>query len=303
MEKIVFLDSKCFKIIKKPFFEHEWIEYSFTRKEDVTSRLADANIAITSKVLIDKEVIRLCPELKMIAIAGTGTNMIDLDACKERNIKVSNVQNYASISVESYRKDLINGLWQNSTSFSLLSHPINDLNKKNIGIVGEGSIGSSVGKIAELAFNMNVFYLKHNLIEKKLHKEKKFVDYDYFIQNSDIITIHCPLIPQTKNLFNYKSFKNMKNSAFIINTSRGGIINEEDLYNALITKQIAGAALDVIYDEPPKNDNKLLKLLEYDNFILTPHIAWGSEEAVKTLSNNLIDNINNFYKGKLENFL
>ena len=95
----------------------------------------------------------------------------------------------------------------------------------------------------------------------------------------------------------------MKNSAFIINTSRGGIINEEDLYNALITKQISGAALDVIYDEPPKNDDKLLKLLDYDNFIITPHIAWGSDEAVKTLSNNLIDNINNFYKGKLENFL
>ena len=319
--KIVFLDRETIAPhinIRRPNFEHEWAEYGRTKKEDVTERLQGATIAITNKAPIRKSTLDQCVNLKMIAIAATGFDIVDVEECKKRNIVVSNIRGYAVNTVPEhtfalilslkrsligYRKDVATGEWIKAAQFCFFNHRINDISGSTLGIIGEGSLGSSVAKIGKNGFGMKPVFLDHDFVKDEERKGKIFLSKKEFFSSSDIISIHCPLTPQTENLLDLNTFKSMKNSAIVINTARGAVINEEDLCKAIKDKLIAGAAIDVLAKEPPENSHPYMELLSSPNFILTPHTAWASSEAMQTLSDQMIDNIENFVDGNPSNIV
>ena len=321
IHKIVFLDRETIAShvnIRPPDFEHEWIEYGRTKIEDVSERLKDANIAITNKAPINKTTLDKCPNLKMIAVAATGFDIVDVDECKKRGIVVSNIRGYAvntvpehtfalilslKRSLVGYRKDVADGEWKKAAQFCFFNHRIDDLNGKTIGIIGEGSLGSSVAKIGKNGFGMIPVFMDHDFVKDIDRIEKKFLPKKEFFSSADIISVHCPLTPQTENLLNIDAFKSMKNSAIVINTARGAVINEKDLCIAMKEKLIAGAAIDVLAKEPPENDHPYMELLSLPNFVLTPHTAWASSEAMQILSDQMIDNIENFVRGEPTNMV
>ena len=320
--KIVFLDRETIAPhikIRHPVFEHEWIEYDRTRADEVVERLQGATIAITNKAEIRKSTIENCLNLKMIAIAATGFDIVDIEECKKNDIVVSNIRGYAvntvpehtfalilslKRSILGYRQDVSNGEWLKAGQFCFFNNQrIDDLNGSTLGIIGEGSLGSSVAKIGKLGFGMNPIFLDHDFVKDGDRSLKKFVPKAEFFSSADIVSVHCPLTSQTENLLNLDTFKSMKNSAIVINTARGAVINEKDLSKAIKNKLIAGAAIDVLAKEPPENNHPYLQLLSLPNFILTPHIAWASSEAMQTLTNQMIDNIENFVEGKPSNVI
>ena len=321
MHKIVFLDRETIAPhinIRPPDFEHEWIEYGRTKTEDVAERLIDATIAITNKAPIGKTTLDKCPNLKMIAIAATGFDIVDVLECKKRKIVVSNIRGYAvntvpehtfalilalKRSLVGYRKDVADGEWLKAAQFCFFNHRIDDLNGKTIGIIGEGSLGSSVAKIGKNGIGMVPVFMDHDFIKDIDRKGKEFLPKKEFFSSADIISVHCPLTPQTENLLNIDAFKVMKDSVILINTARGAVINEKDLCIAMKEKLIAGAAIDVLAKEPPENDHPYMELLSLPNFILTPHTAWASSEAMQILSDQMIDNIENFVEGKPSNIV
>ena len=319
--KIIFLDRDTIAPhinIRCPAFMHDWTEYDRTKAEEVTERLKEATIAITNKSPIRKDTLEKCRNLKMIAIAATGSDNVDVKACNKRDIIVSNIRGYAVNTVPEhtfalilslkraiigYRQDVAIGEWLKASQFCFFNHRINDLRGSILGIVGEGSLGSSVATIGMNGFGMKPIFLDHDFVKDEDRKDKAFVPFKELLSIADIISVHCPLNPLTENLFNLKAFHCMKNSAIVINTARGAVINEADLCKAINEEMIAGAAIDVLATEPPANDHPYLQLLSRPNFILTPHIAWASTEAMQTLSNQLIDNIENFVYGKPSNLV
>lgn len=307
--KIVFLDALTvgsdldFSLLKK---EGELITYQTTDKSETIERIKDAEIIISNKVLIGKDEIEAANRLKLICVAATGYNNIDVEAAKKRSIIVANVKNYSTEAVVQHTFSLIlalqnstiefsnetkSGNWSKSPIFTMLNHPFVDLYNKNIGILGYGTIGKRVAEIAK-AFGMNVLIGKRRNVN---YTDKNRVNFDEFLQKSDIISIHAPLSENTKNLFRKNEFKLMKNDAVIINTARGGIVNEADLFYALKNKKIRAAAMDVAEKEPINIDNPLLKL---DNIIITPHMAWTSKDSLYKLLNGIVDNIKKFKQGK-----
>lgn len=314
-QNIVFLDRDTIApdvTVRHPDFDHEWSEYSRTTPEQVVERLKGATIAITNKVHLREAALKQLPDLKLIAVAATGTDNIDLDFCSANGITVSNIRGYAvntvpehtfalmlslSRAIPGYRQDVINGEWQKSEQFCFFSHRIFDLSGKRLCIMGEGALGQSVAHIAR-AFGMEVIFAAH---KGSTGLGPLYTPWDECIETSDIFTLHCPLLPSTKDMIGLAEFKAMKDSAIIINTARGGLIVEEDLAEALEGGLIAGAAIDVISKEPPEDDHPFFKLLEKPNFILTPHVAWASHEAIQTLSDQVIDNIENFVSGSPSN--
>jgi glycerate dehydrogenase len=247
----------------------------------------------------------------MIAVAATGTDVIDLEACHKRGIVVSNIRNYAVATVpehtfalmlalrrnlHAYSADVAAGLWEKSDRFCLLDHPIRDLAGSQLGIVGYGALGKSVAKLG-LAFGMTVCaydplpFEDSQVVPASLNE---------ILQTSDVITLHLPLTAQTCNLIGRAELARMKPTSLLINTARGGLVDEDALAQALTEGQIAGAGFDVLRDEPPQPDNPLLKL-RLPNFILTPHTAWASKQAMQTLANQLIDNLEAFVARKPRN--
>ena len=311
-KKIVFLDRSTFSkncLFPKIDFNHSWKTYNFTKKSDVSKRIRNANIIITNKIELNKSNLVHAKKLELIAITATGTNIIDLDYCKKNNISVCNLKNYASISVSEHvltlmltlsknikglENDINNKLWQKRKVFALLSREINDLHCKTMGIIGKGSIGLKVGQLAK-AFGMNIKFFSVRNYKK--------IDFKKFISSLDYLSIHCPLNSSTQDLITMKEFRIMKKNLILINTARGGIVNEIDLTKALKRKIIAGAGIDVTSKEPPNPSHTYYSILNQSNFIWTPHTAWASRETLQEAINQLIENINSFYKGKKRNIV
>ena len=300
--------------VRRPAFDHAWVEHARTAPSQVIERLAGATIAITNKVPIDAASIAALPELKMIAISATGTNNVDLGACRERGIVVSNIRGYAGHTVPehvmalllalsrnlvAWRESLQAGGWQRSEQFCLFDHPIRDLHGATLGLIGAGTLGNGVARLAE-AFGMRV-----------LRAERKgavvirpgYTGFGEVLAVADAISLHCPLTADTLNLIGESELQMMKPSALLINTARGGIVDEAALIRALKAGWIGGAGFDVITAEPPPAGHPMLDpaLLALPNFLLTPHVAWSSRPAMQTLADQLIDNIEAFVAGAPKN--
>ena len=291
-----------------PNFPHSYKEYQSTwTPEEIVDRLKDATIAIINKVPMRADTLKQLPKLKLIAVAATGTDVVDKAYCKANGITVVNIRNYAFNTVPehvlalmfalrrnlpAYIEDVRNGRWGKVDQFCFFDHPIRDIAGSTMGIVGYGAIGKEVGKRAE-ALGMRV--LPYDVMP-----QPGLVDFDTLLTESDVITLHMPLTPGTKNMFGAAELKKMKPTAILINTARGGLVDEAALAEALKAGTIAGAGFDVLTKEPPKEGNILLDL-KLPNLIVTPHVAWASVEAMQILADQLIDNVEAFVAGKPQN--
>jgi glycerate dehydrogenase len=306
---IVFLDRESVDAnVRKPNFPHTYKEYESTwTPDEIVERLKDATIAIINKVPMRADVLKQLPKLKLIAVAATGTDVVDKAYCKEHDITVVNIRNYAFNTVPehvialifalrrnllTYVKDVQDGVWNKSSQFCFLTHPIRDIAGSTLGIVGYGALGKSIGKRAE-ALGMKV-------LAYDIFPQPGLTDFETILKESDIITLHVPLTPETKNMIGEKEFERMKPTAILINTARGGLVDEAALAKALKAGTIAGAGFDVLTIEPPKDGNILLDKT-IPNLIVTPHVAWASKEAMQILADQLIDNIEAFVAGKPQN--
>lgn len=312
MQNIVFLDSdSLIAAVRRPRFVHQWTGYPATSPSEVVQRLAGATVAITNKVPLRANDIAQLPELKMVAVAATGTDNVDLAACRERGIVVSNIRNYSVVAVPehvfalilalrrnliAYREDVLAGRWQESTRFCLLDHPIADLSGSRLGIVGYGALGHRVAKIAR-AFGMQVVVATRSPVDDP---QVQRIPLDELLASSDVVSLHLPLNDKTRNMIGPRELGLMKKTALLINTARGGLVDEHALAQALRDGVIAGAGFDVLSKEPPVAGNPLLEL-RLPNFILTPHVAWASAGAMQTLADMLIDNVEAWEAGKPQN--
>lgn len=286
--------------------------YDRTKKEDIISRIGDAEIVITNKTPLDREVFDACPNIKYIGVLATGYNVVDVATAKERGIPVTNVPTYGTAAVSQFvfalllemchhvkehSDDVKKGKWTNGEDFCFWNHPLIELMGKTMGIIGFGRIGQATAKIA-LAFGMKVVVYDVN---QKIYLESeniKYVSLDELYSSSDVISLHCPLLPSTEKMINKDSIALMKDGVFIINTSRGPLINENDLREALLSGKVAHAAVDVLSVEPAEMDNPLMDL---ENCFITPHIAWAPKEARERLLDVAVDNVEGFIKGNLIN--
>jgi len=314
MERIVFIERNTIQAnFRRPKFEHEWVEYPESFADQVVERIRDATIIISNKLSLGEPQLAEAPKVKLIAIAATGSDCVDLDYCRSRGIAVCNVRGYAANSVPehvlmlilalrrnvvAYRTDVREGKWQQSKQFCLLTHPLNDIKGTTIGIVGHGAIGKSMSRLAE-ALGLKVLLAEHKHAREIRQGRTSFAE---VLKESDVVTLHCPLTEDTRDMFGSEEFAMMKPNALLINTARGALIQEEALANALQSGLIAGAAIDCLREEPPRNGNSLLDL-DLPNLIVTPHIAWASEEAVQALADQVIDNIEAFVAGRPQNRL
>nr|WP_315400545.1 D-2-hydroxyacid dehydrogenase [uncultured Duganella sp.] len=315
-QRIVFLDrDSVIANVRRPAFAHAWTEYPATGAADAARRLLDARatIAITNKVPLRADDLARLPDLRMIAVAATGTDIVDLGACRERGIVVANIRNYAVHTLPehtfalilalrrqlvAYRQDIEAGLWQKSERFCLFGHPVSDLAGSRLGLAGYGALGKSVAHIAR-AFGMEVVVYNRSPVTDEGVKQ---VSWDELLETSDVLSLHLPLNDQTRNIICAKELIRMKRTALLINTARGGLVDEVALADALRAGVIGGAGFDVLVKEPPPEDNVLLKL-RLPNFILTPHSAWASAQAMQVLADQLIDNIEAWQAGAPRNAL
>jgi glycerate dehydrogenase len=281
--------------------------YPLTTPEQRWQRCQNADVIITNKVIIDSELMHQLPSLKLICIAATGMNCVDLDAARENGIEVKNVAGYSTQSVAQqtvamlleltnhihyYNNYVKTGIYSNSKQFTHLGPTITELAGKRVGIIGLGAIGQQVAKILT-AFGAEVVYFSTS--GKNLNREYKSLSLNELLQTSDIISIHAPLNAQTKLLIGEKELKLMKPTAILLNTGRGGIVDELALAQAIDNNTIAGMACDVFEKEPLPSNNPLMLIQQKEKIILTPHIAWTSEEARKTLVIRIVENIKAFY--------
>lgn len=289
----------------------EYIVYDRTKPEDVIDRAKDADILLINKTPIDKAMLDQMPNLKYVGLQSTGYNIIDGEAAREKNIVVSNIPAYSTTAVAqlvfafilqitnkvSLHSDAVyNGEWSACEDFCFWKAPLAELDGKVIGIIGFGSIGQRVANIAK-AFGMNVVvYTPHP--KPEIFTDVKFADIDYLLENADVITCHCPLTPQTENLINKEALSKMKNSAILINTSRGPVVDDKALADALNNDEIQAAGLDVLRVEPPSEDNPLLHA---KNCYITPHIAWAAFETRARLMHILEENLKAFIDGNPQN--
>lgn len=315
MERIVYLERESMIAdVRRPEMAHDWVEYPKSTQSEVEQRLSGASVAIVNKVKIEAGMIARLPQLKMIAVAATGTNSIDLEACRARGIVVSNIQGYAvhtvpehaialmlalSRNLMAYRASVQAGRWQQSEQFCLFDHPIRDLHGATLAIIGHGSLGEGVARLAA-AFGMQVLKAEH---KGSATCRDGYVPFAQALAAADIVSLHCPLTTATQGLIGEAELRAMKPSALLINTSRGGLVDEVPLAKALKEGWIAGAGFDVLSHEPPKAGNPLLdpELLALPNFLLTPHVAWASRPAMQALADQLIDNIEAFLRGVPQN--
>lgn len=307
---IVFLDRNTIPahiVLPTPRSPHHWQAYGETQPDEVVSRLQEAEVAITNKVVIDETVLAACPQLKLIAVAATGVNNVDLAACRARGVQVCNVQGYATQSVPEhvialifalkrqllgYHLDVQHGAWQKHGQFCFFTHPIGSVAGSQLGIIGKGVLGEAVARLAR-AVGMTVMFAEHR---GATHCREGYVPFDEVISRADILSLHCPLNPNTEALINRDVLACMPNHALLINTGRGGLVDEHALLDALKTGQIGGAGLDVLSEEPAPDDHPLITA-SLPNLIVTPHIAWGADEAVNRLSQQLMDNIDGYLQG------
>lgn len=313
-EHLVFLDRSTLQAtLRIPSFDHTWAEHATTSIDQTVVRLRDATIALTNKVPLRAEALVQLPALKLIAVAATGYDIVDVAACRERGIAVCNIRNYAVHTVPehvfalllslrrnlfAYRADVERGRWQKSEQFCFFDHPIGDLHGSTMGVVGGGALGQGTAALAR-AFGMRVLFAE---ITPGASGRADRTPLDQVLAESDVISLHCPLTPATRHLIGPPQLRQMKRNAILINTSRGGLVDELALATALTEGWIAGAGFDVLTSEPPTQGNPLLDL-RLPNFILTPHVAWASKGAMQALADQLIDNVELFAKGTPQNLV
>ena len=312
---IVFLDRDTISpdtTLRAPSFAHTWVQHNRTRADEAAARIADADIVIVNKVKLPADVLAQAPKLKLIAVAATGTDNIDLAACQQRGIVVSNVRNYAKHTVPehtfalifalrrsicAYRDAVKAGRWQEAAQFCFFDHPIRDLAGSTLGVIGDGVLGQAVASIGR-ALGMRVLFAAH---KGRSGQGSMYTPFDDVLRQSDILTLHCPLNANTRHMIGAAEFAQMTRKPLLINTGRGGLVDEAAVGPALQAGHISGAAFDVTSVEPPPADHPFMALLNRPDFILTPHVAWASAEAIQALADQLIDNVEAFVRGAAVN--
>ena len=301
------LDNLVNADILKKFGEVE--EYGLLRYDEVAEKIADADMVVCNKTLLDKNTLRLAKNLKYIGLFATGYNNIDIEYCKAHNIAVCNAGSYSTNAVaqhtfalilehfnntSNYNKYVQDGHWKRSKTFSPFVYPLSELAGKTLGIVGFGNIGRAVAKIAN-AFEMNV--IAYNRSEKQADGVA-FVSFETLLEQSDVVSVHCPLNSESQDMFDKNAFAKMKKGALFVNTARGGVMVEQDLFDALQSEHLGGAAIDTLKVEPMEED---CILMGAKNCIMTPHIAWAPVETRVRLMNIVADNISAFLNGTPQN--
>jgi glycerate dehydrogenase len=319
-EKIVFLDTATYGNISLQKFTSRWdcTIHEVTRPAETCQRLSGQTIAVTNKVVLDRVVFSSAEakELKLIAVAATGTDIIDREAAKQFGVTICNVPGYATQSVAQFTLALIlalatgaahygaavrSGAWQKSPVFTLLDHPAIELRGKKLGIIGYGNIGRAVADMAR-GFGLDVLISARPGLVEPIPRGR--LPLRELLRQADIITMHCPLTPQTKNLIDAKALSLMKPTALLVNTARGGLIDEPALIEALRHRRLASAALDVISQEPPTQDHPVIQAArDLDNLLVTPHTAWSAREARQRLLDEVAQNISAFLVGKARNLV
>jgi glycerate dehydrogenase len=317
IRRIIFLDRETLpdEIILKSFaFPNDLTVYQRTLPGEVAGRIAEADIVITNKVPVSGQALQSAPRVKLIAVAATGTDIIDIEACRKRGIVVSNIRNYAintvpehtfaliltlRRSILSYRASVLKGRWQEAGQFCFFDHPIRDLAGSTLGVIGDGVLGKAVADLGK-AFGMRVLFSDY---KGTTGMGPLYTPFEQVLRQSDVITLHTPLIPTTRNMIGAAEFAVMERRPLLINAARGGLVDEDALAEALREGRLAGAGFDVATIEPPPKDHVLMRLLEMPNFILTPHVAWASREAIQSLADQLVDNVDAFVAGKPKNIV
>ena len=315
--RIVFLDRDTIAPqvkVRHPGFKHTWTEYPQTTAGELAERLEGASIVITNKVALRGPVLATLPTLQLIAVAATGTDVVDVGWCRDHGVAVSNIRGYAINTVPehtfalifalrrnliAYREAVRRGRWQESGQFCFFDYPIQDLAGSRLGIIGEGVLGQRVAETGR-SLGMRPLFAAH---KGRSGLGPLYTPWDEVLETSDVITLHSPLTPATRNMIAMPEFRAMRRRPLLINTARGGLVDEAALATALREGLMAGAGFDVLTAEPPADGNPLLGLLDLHNFILTPHVAWASDGAMQTLADQLIDNIENFVNGKPSNLV
>ncbi len=312
--RIIFLERNTFNVpFRQPDFPHEWVEYGETDASQVVDRLRDATIAICNKVALREDVLSQLPQLKLIAVAATGTDNVDLDYCRRHHIAVCNTRGYAVNSLPehalmlmlalrrnliAYRDDVRDGRWHDAKQFCLLNHWIGDLRGSVLGIVGFGTLGQAMARLGG-AIGMDVIVAERKGATNVREGRTSFTD---VLRRSDVLSLHCPLTEETKNLIGQDELRQLKSDALLINTARGALIDDYALIEALKARQLGGAGIDVLRVEPPREGNPLLEL-DLPNLIVTPHNAWASRQAMQTLADQLVDNLEAFVRGEPRNLV
>ena len=283
--------------------------YDRTPEDKIVERAAEAEVIYTNKTPLNEAVLKQLNSLKFIGVLATGYNVVDTDAARDCGIVVTNIPNYGTNSVvqmtfalllelchhvQRHSDSVMQGNWSQSADFCFWDYPLVELSGKTMGIIGFGNIGSKVADIATV-FGMNIIANSKPETDESHRKNFKWADVAQLLEQSDVVSIHCPLFPDTKGLINKENLKLMKTSAFLLNTSRGPIVVDEDLAEALNNGWIAGAGIDVLSVEPPSRDNPLFTA---KNCIITPHIAWATKEARTRLMDIAVNNLSAFVEGK-----
>ncbi len=312
MHKLAFLDAMTVGDIDLKPLEGfgPFKAYDTTSREQTLEHLSEVTIAITNKVVIDAEIIAKTPALKLICVAATGTNCVDLDAAARAGIVVCNVAGYSTASVTQHTMGLLINLatgmhryaseldaWSRSPVFTRLDHPMVDLAGRTLGIIGLGTIGRSVARAAR-GLGMEVIAIARDGASQQQGTAR--VPAQEFYAQSDVVTLHCPLTAETEKIINQKTLSMMKPSAFLINTGRGQLVDEEALAEALKSGVIAGAGLDVLSEEPPAPSHCLLAS-DIPHLLITPHTAWASRESRQKLMDEVVENISAYLAGTPRN--
>jgi len=319
-QKIVLLDAATYGDVSLQIFSDRWdcTIHQVTTPAEVWQRLRGQSVAVTNKVVIDRTILSspAAQELKLIAVAATGTDIIDREAAKEIGVTVCNVPGYATQSVAQFTLALVLELaacagrygwavrsdaWQQSPVFTLLDFPSIELKGKKLGIIGYGNIGRAVAEMAR-GFGLEVLIAARPGSTEPIGPGR--IPLTELFRQADVITLHCPLTPETKNLINAETLSLVKPTALLVNTARGALIDETALIQALRQKRLAAAALDVISHEPPPADHPIIQAAkELDNLLVTPHTAWSAREARQRLLKEVANNINAFFEGKPRNIV
>jgi len=310
--KIVFLDRDTLSPqtrLRKPGFPHQMQLFGQTTAEQVSERIADADVVITNKVKLTRQSLEAAPKLRLVVVAATGTDNVDLGASRERGIVVSNIRNYAGNTVPehtfalifalrrslcAYQESVKKGRWQESGQFCYFDYPIRDLAGATLGVIGDGALGQAVAATGR-AIGMRVLFAG---FKGRSDQGVLYTPFERCLAESDILTLHCPLTPETHHMIGPAEFALMKRRPLLVNTARGGLVDENAVGPALEAGQISGAGFDVVSVEPPPSGHPFIKLLERPDFVLTPHVAWASDEAVQGLADQLIDNVEAFVRGQ-----
>ncbi len=311
MESIVFLERHTLRApLRDPAFEHTMRYYddAASRPAELLKRLKDATVVIVNKTPLRADLLGRLPKLKLIAVAATGTDNIDLEFCRARGIEVRNVRGYAGETVPEhvfmmilalsrnllgYRADVRAGLWHRSDQFCLQTHRVGDLRGATLGIVGHGTLGRGVERLAR-AFGMEVLISERKGAGRLRKGRTRFEE---VLRLGDVLTLHVPLNDETRNMIGHGELTLMKRTAILINCARGGVVDEWALAGALRKDRIAGAGVDVLSTEPPGLGNPLLDP-DLPNIIVTPHIAWAGSRAQQVLADQIVDNIEDFVLGR-----